>query len=267
MHIWRRISSLLAFLVILGIAYVISPTALAGIDIVSIEYPEPPETVTMDESVPIFVTVSYTDLSDSMWDCIIVPDPDYPPPPSPWTAGGNGHNLSSTGFYQFPPVGIQPARSEPTGGWPEFINEWHLTAVVGLYGTTYDVRQDFTILVENPNRKQSIEIKSVEYVVPPDTIAVYEPSLVKINFVYQNLTSRNSVEAVIYDQGKRVASESRPVRPGSKLHPGSSEATFEVVITPKRVGSWNLWVELNVLSSGSVLWADKEVFQIEVVPR
>ena len=118
--------------------------------------------------------------------------------------------------------------------------------------------ESFTLLVENPEYKPDVEIGSIEYVVPPDTIAVGEESLVKVHTVYSNLAAGTKIEATLRDQSGIIASRS------SRSLSGSGELTFSMTVKPRRAGAWLIEAALGT-GSGSMLVGDKKSFQINVV--
>ena len=115
----------------------------------------------------------------------------------------------------------------------------------------------FTLLVENPEYKPDVEIGSIEYVVPPDTIAVGEESLVKVNTVYSNLAAGTKIEATLRDQSGIIASRL------SRSLSGSGELTFSMTVKPRRAGAWLIEAALGTVS-GSMLVGDKKSFQMNV---
>jgi hypothetical protein len=150
-----------------------------------------------------------------------------------------------------------PASYSIPSGWPEYINEWHLKAEIWK-GDQLLAGRSFTLLVENPEYKPKVEISRIEYVIPPDTIAVGEGSLVKVHTTYSNLASGTKIEATLRDQSGPLASRS------SRALSGSGELTFEMTIKPKRAGDWIIDAALATVS-GSMPLVDKKSFQINVV--
>ncbi len=137
-----------------------------------------PETLTVGEHVPIVVNIRYTNLAESHLG-VHFAYADYPPR---FQMGGDV-TLSGSGTYQFPPSSIMvPAAYSIPSGWPQFIIGWHLKAEIWKNDEQLLAGKAFTLLVENPEMKPDVEIGNIEYVVPPDTIAVNELSQVKINY-------------------------------------------------------------------------------------
>lgn len=194
---WKRpFAYLLTCFAIFCMIYAASPTALAGkVSISSIQYPAAPETLTVGELVPIVVNIKCENLAESDLS-VHFAYVDYPPR---FQRGGDV-TLSGSGTYQFPPFNIMvPADYSMPSGWPQFINEWHLKAEIWKNDELLLAGKAFTLLVENPEKKPEVEISKIEYVVPPDTIAVNELSQVKINIVYSNLDPGTKAEATLRD--------------------------------------------------------------------
>ena len=143
----------------------------------------------MGERVPIVVSINYANLAQSTLSLHLA-YADYPPR---FQSGGEA-TVSGSGTYLFPPAEIMvPASYSIPSGWPEYINEWHLKAEIWK-GDQLVAGRAFTLLVENPEYKPDVEIGNIEYVVPPDTIAVGEESLVKVHTVYSNLAAGTKIE-------------------------------------------------------------------------
>jgi hypothetical protein len=234
--------------------YVASPTAFAGtVSINTLQYPASPETLAVGERVPIVVSINYANLAQSTLSLHLA-YADYPPR---FQSGGEV-TVSGSGTYLFPPAEIMvPASYSIPSGWPEYINEWHLKAEIWK-GDQLVSGKAFTLLVENPEYKPEVEISSIEYVIPPDTIAVGEESLVKVHTVYSNLAAGTKIEATLRDQSGLLASRL------SRALSGSGELTFSMTIKPKKVGAWTIETALATVS-GSMLVGDKKSFQINVV--
>lgn len=118
--------------------------------------------------------------------------------------------------------------------------------------------RSFTLLVENPEKKPDVKINNIEYVIPPDTIAVGEESLVKVHIVYSNLAADTKVETTLRDQSGLLAARL------SRALSGSGTLTFVMTIKPKKPGAWLVEAVLGTVS-GSMLEGDKKSFQINVI--
>ena len=229
------------------------PAQGGTVSINTLQYPASPETLTVGERVPIVVSINYANLAQSTLSLHLA-YADYPPR---FQSGGET-TVSGSGTYLFPPAEIMvPASYSIPSGWPEYINEWHLKAEIWK-GDKLLAARAFTLLVENPEYKPVVEIGNIEYVVPPDTIAVGEESLVKVHTVYSNLAAGTKIEATLRDQTGVIASGlSRPLS-------GSGEVTFRMIIKPRKAGEWALDAVLGTVS-GSMLVGDKKRIQINVV--
>jgi len=231
----------------------ILPAQAGEVSINTLQYPASPETLTVGERVPIVVSINYANLAQSTLSLHLA-YADYPPR---FQSGGETA-VSGSGTYLFPPAEIMvPASYSIPSGWPEYINEWHLKAEIWK-GDQLVAGRAFTLLVENPEHKPDVEIGNIEYVVPPDTIAVGEESLVKVNTVYSNLAAGTKIEATLRDQSGIIASRS------SRSLSGSGELTFSMTVKPRRAGAWLIEAALGT-GSGSMLVGDKKSFQINVV--
>jgi hypothetical protein len=218
-----------------------------------LQYPASPETLTVGERVPIVVSINYANLAQSTLSLHLA-YADFPPR---FQSGGEA-TVSGSGTYLFPPAEIMvPAGYSIPSGWPEYINEWHLKAEIWK-GDKLLAARAFTLLVENPEYKPVVEISNIEYVVPPDTIAVGEESLVKVHTVYSNLAAGTKIEATLRDQSGIIASRL------SRSLSGSGELTFSMTVRPTRGGAWLVEAALGTVS-GSMLVGDKKSFQINVV--
>lgn len=229
------------------------PVQAGEVSIVSLQYPASPQTLTVGERVPIVVSINYANLAQSTLSLHLA-YADYPPR---FQSGGEAA-VSGSGTYLFPPAEIMvPASYSIPSGWPEYINEWHLRAEIWKEDRLLASRA-FTLLVENPEYKPEVEISSIDYVVPPDTIAVGEASLVRVHAVYSNLAPNTRIEATLRDQSGLLASGL------SRQISGSGELTFDMTITPVRAGAWLMEAALATVS-GSLPFGDKKRFQINVV--
>jgi len=241
-------------IILCALAFIAVLPALGGeVRINSLQYAAPPETLAVGERVPIVVSINYANLEHSTLSLHLA-YADYPPR---FQSGGE-IAVSGSGTYLFPPAEIMvPASYSMPLGWPEYINEWHLKAEIWK-GDQLLAGRSFTLLVENPENKPKVEISSIEYVIPPDTIAVGEESLVKVHTTHSNLASGTKIEATLRDQSGLLASRS------SRALSGSGELTFEMTIKPKRAGAWIIDAALATVS-GSMPAGDKKRFQINVV--
>ncbi|VVB70984.1 Uncharacterised protein [uncultured archaeon] len=241
--------------IILCTLALISVQAAQGgeVGISTLQYPASPETLTIGERVPIVVNIKYTNLAESTLSLHIA-YADYPPR----FQMGSEVAVSGSGSYLFPPAEIMvPASYSIPSGWPEYINEWHLKAEIWK-GDKLLASKAFMLLVENPENKPKVEISNIEYVIPPDTIAVGEESLVKVNIAYSNLAAGTKIEATLRDQSGLLASRL------SRALSGSGELTFSMTIKPRKAGTWMVEAALATVS-GSMPMGDKKRFQINVV--
>ncbi|OPY51792.1 MAG: hypothetical protein A4E49_02105 [Methanosaeta sp. PtaU1.Bin112] len=231
----------------------IGPALGGEVKISNLQYPGSPETLTVGERVPIVVGITYSNLEESTLSLHLA-YADFPPR---FQSGGEV-TLSGSGTYLFPPAEIMvPASYSIPSGWPEYINEWHLKVEIWK-GDKLRSSKAFTLLVENPENKPEAKISSIEYVVPPDTIAVGEESLVRVHATYSNLADGTKIEATLRDQSGVIASGvSRPLS-------GSGEVAFRMTIKPRKAGVWAIDAVLATVS-GSMLVGDKKRFQINVV--
>jgi len=229
------------------------PSQGGEVKINSLQYPPSPETLTVGERVPIVVGIKYTDLAESTLSLHLA-YADFPPR---FQSGGET-TVSGSGTYLFPPAEIMvPASYSIPSGWPEYINEWHLKAEIWKGGKLL-AGKAFTLLVENAEYKPEVEISSIEYVIPPDTIAVGEESQVKVHAVYSNLAAGTKVEATIRDRSGILDSGL------SRRLSGSGDVTFIMNIKPRNAGFWDLEAALATVS-GSMPFGDKKSFRISVV--
>ena len=231
----------------------ILPAQGGEVSISKLQYPGSPETLTVGERVPIVVSINYANMEQSTLSLHLA-YADYPPR---FQTGGEV-TVSGSGTYLFPPAEIMvPASYSIPSGWPEYINEWHLKAEIWK-GDKLRASKAFTLLVENPENKPEVEINNIEYVIPPDTIAVGEESLVKVHTVYSNLAAGTKIEATLRDQsGLLDSGVSRDLS-------GSGDLTFGMTIKPKKAGAWVVEAALATVS-GSMYVGDKKSFQINVV--
>jgi hypothetical protein len=241
-------------IILCSLAFITVLPAQGGeVSINTLQYPASPETLTVGERVPIVVSIKYANLAESTLSLHLA-YADFPPR---FQSGGEV-TVSGSGTYLFPPAEIMvPASYSIPSGWPEYINEWHLKAEIWK-GDKLLAGRAFTLLVENPEYKPDVEIGNIEYVVPPDTIAVGEESLVKVHTVYSNLAAGTKIEAKLRDQSGIIASRL------SRALSGSGELTFSMTIKPKKAGAWVVEAALATVS-GSMLVGDKKSFQINVV--
>jgi hypothetical protein len=245
----KCLATILCFLILIAI-----PLALGGeVKISTLQYPGSPETMTVGERVPIVVGIIYSNLEESILSLHLA-YADFPPR---FQSGGEV-TLSGSGTYLFPPAEIMvPAGYSIPSGWPEYINEWNLRAEIWK-GDRLRSGKAFTLLVENPENKPEAKISSIEYVVPPDTIAVGEESLVKVHAAYSNLAAGTKIEATLRDQSGVIASGvSRPLS-------GSGDVSFRMIIKPRRAGEWAIDAVLATVS-GSMPAGDKKRLLINVV--
>jgi hypothetical protein len=184
-HYRQIIACLWPGIILCSLAFITVLPAQGGeVSINTLQYPASPETLTVGERVPIVVSIKYANLAESTLSLHLA-YADFPPR---FQSGGEV-TVSGSGTYLFPPAEIMvPASYSIPSGWPEYINEWHLKAEIWK-GDKLLAGRAFTLLVENPEYKPDVEIGNIEYVVPPDTIAVGEESLVKVHTVYSNLAA------------------------------------------------------------------------------
>ena len=248
------IAYLLPGIVIFSLFFIaVLPAEGGTVSITSLQYPASPETLSVGERVPIVVSINYANMELSTLSLHLA-YADYPPR---FQSGGEV-TVSGSGTYLFPPAEIMvPASYSIPSGWPEYINEWHLKAEIWK-GDKLRASKAFTLLVENPENKPDVEIGNIEYVIPPDTIAVGEESLVKVHTVYSNLAAGTKVEATLRDQSGLLDSGL------SRALSGSGEVTFSMTIKPKKAGAWVVEAVLATVS-GSMPFGDKKSIQINVV--
>ena len=245
----KYLATILCFLILIYIA----PAMGGEVKISTLQYPEAPETLTVGERVPIVVGITYSNLEESTLSLHLA-YADFPPR----FQSGSEVTLSGSGTYLFPPAEIMvPASYSIPSGWPEYINEWHLKAEIWK-GDKLRSSKAFTLLVENPENKPQAKISRIEYVVPPDTIAVGEESLVKVHAAYSNLDAGTKIEATIRDSSGILDSGL------SRKLSGSGEVTFTMSITPRKAGFWDLEAALATVS-GSMPLGDKKSFRINVL--
>ncbi len=245
----KYLATILCLLFLISIA-----PALGGeVKISTLQYPGSPETLTVGERVPIVVGITYSNLEESALSLRLA-YADFPPR---FQSGGEA-TLSGSGTYLFSPAEIMvPASYSIPSGWPEYINEWHLKAEIWK-GDKLRCSKAFTLLVEIPENKPEAKISSIEYVVPPDTIAVGEETLVKVHAAYSNLAAGTKIEATLRDQSGVIASGvSRPLS-------GSGEVAFRMIVKPRKAGLWAIDAVLATVS-GSMPAGDKRRIQISVV--
>jgi hypothetical protein len=244
-----------SFATILCLLFLIfASTALGGdVKISTLQYPGSPETMTVGERVPVVVGITYSNLEESTLSLHLA-YADFPPR----FQSGSDVTLSGSGTYLFPPAEIMvPASYSIPSGWPEYINEWHLRAEIWK-GDKLRSGKAFTLLVENPEHRPEAKISHIEYVVPPDTIAVGEKSLVRVHAAYSNLQAGTKIEATIRD-GSGILDSGL-----SRTLSGSGEVTFSMSITPRNPGFWDLEAALATVS-GSMPLGDKKSLRINVV--
>jgi hypothetical protein len=234
-------------------ATVIIPAQGGAVSIATLEYPASPETLTVGEKVPIVVGIKYTDMAKSTLSLHIA-YADFPPR----FQSGSEVTVSGSGTYQFPPAEIMvPASYSIHSGWPEYINQWHLTAEVWKEDRLR-AEKDFTLLVENPENRPEVEIGSIEYVVPPDTIAVGEETLIKVHASYSHVAAGTKMEAILRDASGILDTGL------SSGRSGSGEVTFNMKAAPRMAGSWDLEVSLATVT-GSMPYGAKKSFRIIVI--
>jgi hypothetical protein len=241
-------------IVLFGLAFIaVLPAEGGTVSITSLQYPASPETLSIGEHVPIVVSIYYANLAPSTLSLHLA-YADYPPR---FQSGGEV-TVSGSGTYLFPPAEIMvPASYSIPSGWPEYINEWHLRAEIWKEDKIV-AGKAFTLLVENPEYKPEAKISSIDYVVPPDTIAVGEESLVRVHASYSNLAAGTKIEATLRDRSGVIASGL------SRQLSGSGEVAFRMIIKPLTAGAWAIDAAIATVS-GSVPAGDKKSFQINVV--
>lgn len=245
----KRFGIILFSLILIAVV----PAFGGEVKINTLQYPPSPETLTVGERVPIVVGINYANMVESTLSLHLA-YADFPPR---FQSGGET-TVSGSGTYLFPPAEIMvPASYSIPSGWPEYINEWHLKAEIWK-GDKLLAGKAFTLLVENAENKPVVEISSIEYVIPPDTIAVGEESQVKVHTAYSNLAAGTKVEATIRDRSGILDSGL------SRKLSGSGDATFIMSIKPRNAGFWDLEAALATVS-GSMPFGDKKSFRISVV--
>jgi tetratricopeptide (TPR) repeat protein len=85
---------------------------------------------------------------------------------------------------------------------------------------------------------RSLEIGSIEYVVPPDTIAVGEESLVKVNTVYSNLAALGQAYAKLGETHKAIECFEQQLRITKEIgdHRGEGIALWNMSLALDQLG-------------------------------
>jgi hypothetical protein len=249
--VWACLSACILMPLSAGLAAAVGDQAT--ISIKSLQYPGSPETVAVGERIPIGVTLQYSGMTGSTYSLHLA-YADFPPR---FQSGGET-TLSGSGTYSFPPAEIMvPASYSIPGGWPKYINEWHLKAEIWK-GDKFLGGKSFTLLVENPEFKPTIEITSIDYVIPPDTIAVNEDTPIKVHMEFSNLDPNTKIKAELKDSTGLLKSSL------SKALHGKGTLNHGFTIAPKRAGAWVIEANIST-TSGSLAVSDKKSFQINVV--
>jgi len=246
---------LLPGIILFSLVFIAVVPAEGGtVSINSLQYPASPETLSVGERVPIVVSINYANLGQSTLSLHLA-YADFPPR---FQSGGEA-TVSGSGTYLFPPAEIMvPASYSIPSGWPKYINEWHLKAEIWKEDQLVAGRA-FTLLVENPENKPTVDIDSIDYVTPPDTIAIGEESLVKVHTKFSNLDAGTKIEATLRDQSGILDSGL------SKSLSGNGKLSFGgLTIKPTKAGAWVVEAAVQTVS-GSLLVGDKKTFQINVV--
>lgn len=124
--------------------------AAPEVNISSIQYPAPPETVTLAEKVPVVVTIKYDNLAESNLAMRIVCNNSF--------QGNEQVTLSGSGTYQFKPHSLVVAPPDYPS-MPKGINEWNLKAEIFTFHYEPDTTvvlgellasRTFPLLVERP---------------------------------------------------------------------------------------------------------------------
>jgi hypothetical protein len=229
------------------------PAEAGTVSITTLQYPAAPETLSVGERVPIVVRITYSNMEQSTLNLHLA-YADYPPR---FQSGGQV-TVSGSGTYLFPPAEIMvPASYSIPSGWPEYINEWHLKAEIWK-GDNLRCSKSFTLLVENPEHKPKVEISKIDYVTPPDTIAVGEESLVKVHVSFSNLGAGTKIKATLSDESGLLDSGV------SRRFSGNGTVTFKMTVKPKNAGAWVIDAVLATIK-GTMPLGDTKQFSIKVI--
>ena len=167
---------LLPGLILFSLIFIaVMPVQGGTVSISKLEYPGSPETLSMDEKVPIVVTITYANMEEST----LVLSFQYADDQNRGMPNVAEVRVSGSGSYVFPPIEITVPGSG-SGMWPKYINEWNLNAEIWKRATVMKLRDSkaFTLLVENPENEPEVEIGNIEFVAPPDTIALGEETMI-----------------------------------------------------------------------------------------
>ena len=216
------------------------------VTITRVDYAAPPDMIAIGEDMPVLVTIQYHDLEGAKLRLGINDDFHN----VHWN-NDEAVTLSGSGSYTFAPLIITPRHE-----WdlPLYINQWRPYARIL---ENYQIASEtFEVLVENPENAPHLNIKKIEYVRPPDTIAMGEATLIKVVAGYSHLEG-GKIEATVRDATGIVASDCSPSISGEGSY------TLSMTATPNRVGSWDL--EVAIANVAGPLLGDKRSIRIRVV--
>ncbi len=202
-----------------------APTGSVQVAITKLIYVKSPDTVVVGESTIVTVSIEYKDAAPGTQLRVSIRDLDT----NNEAGSAASAPLSGSGKYTFPAVTIKPTRP----------GDWHLEAQITLSGIIASER--FTLKVIAPAGEPAVRIVRVEYVEPPDTIAVGESTNIIVTIEYKNLPPGTKLTVYINDDGnhKKLTSMTSPALSGSGTY------TFKaIIIRPDRPGDWKLILEI-----------------------
>lgn len=199
---------------------VVQPAGSAQVTIKKIKYPEQPGTVPLGEDRFVTVTIDYKNLASGtkLEARIRYEGMTY--------ASVTSTALSGTGTYTFPDlkIGFNVAGTYDLDVEVKLVNKVIASSQIAVEAV-------------NPESSGQVEITKVEYVKPPDTIAVGESTTVKVTIKYQNLASSTKLACSVYDGYTRLGEQESTLS-------GSGTYTYSVAIKPSKPGDWNLTIDV-----------------------
>jgi hypothetical protein len=232
------------------------PINVAGesnLKITDLNYVKPPDSIQTGEETSIEVKVAYSDLFMPVELFADI----YDAGTGSHLGGKSKKGVTGEGTYTFRPISITP----------QYAGDWKLR--IEVTAETEDERiiaeDEDNIIINVAGKVQQVDVTKIEYVKPPDTIAVGEPTRAVVTVKYSDLAPGAFLQLYFRDVDR---DEGITLYTPSGSLEGSGRYTFPAVeITPYHAGDWHLQavLDLQVSPENYVEKIATEKFTIKVV--
>jgi len=220
--------------------------SLPDVKISNVQYVKPPDSIAEGETTPVLVKVKYN-LPEDMTLQFDIKDRATSSTVGSWDST---QKLSGEGVFTSSPIKITSFAPGPMDA--SRAGDWNLRVKVSAdsrLGVAAKDTEDITIkVVAKTPPPPDVNITKVEYVKPPDTIALGEPTPVIVTAKYRNLQPSSKLLLRFKDRDtgqeitEAVASEILPASGTYVFRPGK--------LTASKIGDWHLQAVVDVNAVG-----------------